>query len=189
MIVCGYAGIGKSHLAKFFPGVIDLESTPFEKDWDRYLKCAMHYSSQGFTVLVSCHKEIRQLIVDNVPYDERVTIVPPIYAKDDFKKRYEQRGNTQNFIDMQMDNWEKWLNENDNRLIGENWIVMEPDEYLYDCLQRLSYLQPGRFCNYDACPAKHCSEIPKCKNPFEKFSLPMFDCAYRLALATYGNIN
>jgi len=51
-----------------------------------------------------------------------------------------------------------------------------------------SYLQPGRFCNYDACPAKHCSEIPKCKNPFEKFSLPMFDYAYKLALATYGNI-
>ena len=43
MIICGYAGIGKSHLAKNFPGVIDLESTPFEKDWDRYLKCAMHY--------------------------------------------------------------------------------------------------------------------------------------------------
>lgn len=75
MIICGYAGIGKSYLAKHFPGIIDLESTPFEKDWDRYLKCAMHYSSQGFIVLVSCHKEIRQLIVDNVPYFERVTIV------------------------------------------------------------------------------------------------------------------
>lgn len=169
MIICGYAGIGKTYLAKSFPGVIDLESTPFEKDWDRYLKCAMHYSNQGFLVLVSCHKEIRQLIVDNVPYYERVTIVPPVDAKKDFKKRYEKRGSTKYFIDMQMDNWEKWLNEDDNRLIGENWIVMEPGEYLYDCLKRLSKLQAGRFCNYDACPAKHCSEIPKCKNPFEIF--------------------
>ena len=50
MIICGYAGIGKSYLAKHFPGVIDLESTPFEKDWNRYLKCAMHYSNQGFLV-------------------------------------------------------------------------------------------------------------------------------------------
>ena len=38
MIICGYAGIGKSYLAHNYPNIIDLESTPFEKDWDRYKK-------------------------------------------------------------------------------------------------------------------------------------------------------
>ena len=38
MIICGYAGIRKSYLAHNYPNIIDLESTPFEKDWDRYKK-------------------------------------------------------------------------------------------------------------------------------------------------------
>jgi len=33
-IICGFAGIGKSTLAKNKAGFVDLESTPFEKDWD-----------------------------------------------------------------------------------------------------------------------------------------------------------
>lgn len=35
MIICGYAGVGKSTLAKEVDGIMDLESTPFEKDWER----------------------------------------------------------------------------------------------------------------------------------------------------------
>ena len=39
-IICGFAGIGKSTMAKNNRGVVDLESTPFEKDFDRYLMVA-----------------------------------------------------------------------------------------------------------------------------------------------------
>ena len=46
MIICGYAGIGKSYLGHNAVGVIDLESTPFEKDWERYAKCAISYYKQ-----------------------------------------------------------------------------------------------------------------------------------------------
>ena len=137
MIICGYAGTGKSCLGHIFPGVIDLESTPFEKDWDRYAKCAIHYHSQGYIVLVSCHKEIREKICQCVPSVERITVVPNIEDKELYKCRYEQRGNTQSFIDVQMDNWEKWLNEKNNRLKDESWIIMRQGETLYDALVRL----------------------------------------------------
>jgi len=174
MIICGYAGIGKSYLAKNFPNVIDLESTPFEKDWERYVKCAVHYHKQGYLVLVSCHKEMRTLLCDidkGVYYDQRITIVPD---KDDqlaYIRRYLDRGNTAEFIKTQMDNWDKWLDEDTNRLLGENWIVMQKGETLYDCLVRLAEKAPCAFCNYDQCPVGGSPKqlLRECFNPLKEY--------------------
>lgn len=109
MIICGYAGIGKSYLAEHIPNVMDLESTPFEKDWERYAKCAIHYSNQGRLVLTSCHKELRELLQKKLPYSEIITLVPNILDKEWYREKYIKRGNRKEFINMQMDNWEKWL--------------------------------------------------------------------------------
>ena len=168
MIICGYAGIGKSYLAHNFPNIIDLESTPFEKDWDRYFKCAKHYSKQGFLVLLSCHKEIRERIL-SIHDDYRITIFPCIKDKELFRKRYKQRGNSEEFIKLQMDNWEEWTSKN-NKIIGEHLEYMESGETLYDTIIRLSKLSPGRFCDYDECPVYDCEmkENP-CLNPLEKY--------------------
>ena len=54
MIICGFPGVGKSTLAKF-SNWVDLESTPFEKDWVRYAKVAKHMSDNGYNVMVSTH--------------------------------------------------------------------------------------------------------------------------------------
>lgn len=172
MIICGYAGIGKSFLSRNFPMVMDLESTPFEKDWERYAKCAVHYHKQGYLVLVSCHKEIREKLIDHetgVPYGGRITVVPNIGDKELYCKRYIERGNTAEFIKTQMDNWEKWLDEKSNRMSGEQWEVMESGETLRKCIVRLSKEQPHRFCNYDACPVGKCSDMVKCVNPLAKY--------------------
>jgi len=53
MIFCGYAGVGKSTAASKFVRVVDLESTPFQKDWETYARVAKHMSDQGYIVLVS----------------------------------------------------------------------------------------------------------------------------------------
>ena len=169
MIICGYAGIGKSYLAHNFPNIIDLESTPFEKDWYRYFKCAKHYSDQGFLVLLSCHKEIRERVLE-MHYGDRVTIFPCISDKELFRKRYEQRGNSEGFIKLQMDNWEEWTSEK-NRLLKEHLEYMESGETLYDSIIRLSKLTPGRFCDYDEFLVSDCSEMKHiCFNPLEKYA-------------------
>lgn len=170
MIICGYAGIGKSYLAKNIPGVIDLESTPFEKDWDRYAKCAIHYHKQGYLVLVSCHKELREILCNLIPSDIRITIVPNIKDKELYRERYESRGNTTEFINIQMNNWETWLNEKENRILSEHWIEMEPGEFLYDTLKRISKKPPCFFCSYDECPVGgNYKEMPECVNPLVGF--------------------
>lgn len=162
MIICGYAGIGKSYLAHNYPNIIDLESTPFEKDWDRYFKCAKHYSDQGFLVLLSCHKEIRERVL-KIPYGERITIFPCIDDKDLFETRYKERGNTQEFINIQMEHWNEWTSEK-NQLLGEHLEYMESGETLYDTIIRLSKLSPNRFCTYGQCP------VLDCINPLENFA-------------------
>lgn len=107
MIICGYAGTGKSTAAKKIPGVIDLESTPFQKDWKTYVRVAKHMSDQGYIVLVSCHRELRdELTSQEIPY---IVVVPDKCHKEEYRKRYKERGNTPEFIKVQMDNWEKWV--------------------------------------------------------------------------------
>lgn len=168
MIICCYDGIGKSYLAHNYQQVIDLESTPFEKDWDRYAKCAIHYHKQGYLVLVSCHREIREKICDSrqgVSFGDRLTIVPNLEDKIEYLKRYLDRGNTDDFIKIQMDNWDKWLNEEENRILNEQWVVMEKGETLYDCLIRLSKKEPHFFCNYDQCPCPFDCKKMNCVNP------------------------
>lgn len=107
MIVCGFAGIGKSTMAKRKAGVVDLESTPFEKDWDRYITVANHLSSQGYKVLLSCHRELREeLGKRGIPY---MLAIPEKDAKYEYLQRYEKRGNDKEFIDLFYKNWDSFL--------------------------------------------------------------------------------
>ena len=64
MIISGFAGIGKSTLAKKSYEVIDLESSIFKKDWELYSETAKYLDEQGYDVLISAHKEIRTKLHD-----------------------------------------------------------------------------------------------------------------------------
>ena len=123
MIFCGYAGVGKSTAAKKFVGVVDLESTPFQKDWETYARVAKHMSDQGYIVLLSCHKEIREEL--HRIGAEYIVVFPDSNMKEIYRTRYIERGNTEEFIKTQMSNWDKWVG---NVLTWEN--ECETDVYL-----------------------------------------------------------
>lgn len=103
-IICGFAGIGKSTLARNCSGVVDLESTPFEKDWARYAMVARHMAENGYTVLLSCHKEIREEL-----YNGYYLAIPRNLDKADYIKRYRDRGNNEEFIKKIEENWDSYL--------------------------------------------------------------------------------
>ena len=136
MIICGYAGIGKSWLGKHFANFMDLESTPFEKDFERYYKCIKHYSDQGYVVLTSCHEAIRKLIVERVDSKQRITVFPSVIDKELYKERYIKRGNDANFINIQMEIWEKWTSPK-NKINGENLFFMNSGETLNKFIFRM----------------------------------------------------
>lgn len=102
MIISGYQGIGKSTLASKNDKIIDLESTSFWKftedgkrtrpdDWYiYYCQVAQHLSSQGYTVFVSCHKEVRDFLATH--NTERFCVIYPSRdLKEDWLKRLEKR--------------------------------------------------------------------------------------------------
>jgi len=108
-IICGFAGVGKSYLAKNVAGVVDLESTPFKKNWTTYVDVATHMQDNGYTVLLSCHKELRQeLKRRNRDY---VVVIPAKKDKQNYLHRYECRGNNQAFIDLFTEKWDDFLDE------------------------------------------------------------------------------
>ena len=107
LIICGFAGIGKTTVAHNVVNVVDLESTPFEKDWQRYVKVARHMADNGYIVLVSCHKELREEF-----YRQGIAYTLALPSKDKKEchiKRYEDRGNTDGFIQLLSNNWDSFL--------------------------------------------------------------------------------
>ena len=108
MIICGFPGTGKSTMAKFSRWV-DLESTPFEKDWERYAKVAKHMSDNGYTVMVSTHRELLAMFEQmEVSY---MVIIPPITDKETYLHRYDMRGNSYDFIRQLDTNWQRWISD------------------------------------------------------------------------------
>jgi len=108
-IICGFAGIGKSYMAKKIAGVVDLESTPFNKNWELYVDVATHMAKNGYTVLLSCHKELRNELKKR---GEKYSVaIPRKLEKNNYMSRYISRGNTRDFIQMMRNNFELFIEE------------------------------------------------------------------------------
>lgn len=106
MIICGFPGTGKSTMAKFSRWV-DLESTPFKKNWLLYAEVAKHMSDNGYNVMISTHEEVLDALEQ---IEARYTVViPPITDKNTYLTRYDMRGNSDEFIKLLHENWERWL--------------------------------------------------------------------------------
>ena len=106
MIICGFPGTGKSTMAKLSQWV-DLESTPFKKNWLLYAEVAKHMSDNGYTVMVSTHEEMLNAL-EQIEANY-VVVIPPITDKATYLHRYDMRGNTYDFIRLLDENWEEWI--------------------------------------------------------------------------------
>ena len=126
IILCGFAGIGKSYVAKNRCGWVDLESTPFNKDFNTYITIANHMSSNGYNVMLSAHKELRQLLLDNdIKF---ITIMPTISQLNEYKRRYKERGSSNLFIKKMAENWDEY-----NKIIdGEIVYYLKRKSYYLD---------------------------------------------------------
>lgn len=100
LVIIGYQGIGKSSLAGWNK-CVDLESGNFfvgnkrADDWYiPYCQTALNIADQGYTVFVSSHKEVRELL-STVPLPENVArvvvICPRRTLRDEWIKRLQER--------------------------------------------------------------------------------------------------
>lgn len=153
MIICGFSGIGKSYVAEHFPNVVDLEPKVFEPlidDLCSYVDYAVRCSNLGKFVLVSFDIGLRQRLMKEVPFfTQLMTVVPDSGDKDWYMQKYRQMGYSDNLIQSIMDNWDMWLDKNQNMLPGENWQVLKPHETLREAIVRLSQESANSLCDYN----------------------------------------
>lgn len=128
IIISAFPAVGKSYLYdnqdKLNIKVSDSDSskfswipntTPKERNPDfpnNYIQHIKDIKGKYDLILVSSHKNVRDsLIENNLPF---IIVYPSKELKEEYMKRYKQRGNDKQFIDMMDKNFESFVDEIDS---------------------------------------------------------------------------
>ena len=140
MIIIGYQGIGKSSVSGVQNNCIDLESSNFWHEGKRpddwyiyYCNIAVDLSKQGFTVVVSSHKEVRDYLVNFMNETYIVCVFPELYLKDEWIQRLQTRFDN----DPSEKNFKALMNAKDRYI--ESVTEMEFSGHLYYGIDRIDY--------------------------------------------------
>ena len=151
-IISAFPGIGKTTLATENPNVIDLESSNYK--WldidtnlsieerkgtsktlnpnfpENYVQDIIDLSREGYTVLISSHKEVRdELHKRNIQF---TIVLPSLDMKQEMIDRYIKRGNQENFVTMLKNNYETFIN--DLMTDPSPKIILNKGQYLKDVI-------------------------------------------------------
>ncbi len=124
LIICGFPGVGKTHLAKKY-NLHDSDSSKFDKDFfpSNYID---HIKSLTGIVLCSTHSEVRKaLSASNLDY---ISVIPSWKLKDEYLQRYKDRGNPESFINMMDENWDDFIAS----FKYSNYYCLESGDYIED---------------------------------------------------------
>lgn len=135
LVISAFPGCGKSH---FFRNnkdkeVLDSDSSKFDKTHfpQNYIEHIKSNLGKVDIIMVSSHKEVRDVLVENkIPF---ILVYPSPNIKDEYIQRYIDRGNTGYFVELLDKNWELWLNELEEQ-VGCEKIKLEEGQYLSDVI-------------------------------------------------------
>ncbi len=120
LVVSAFPGTGKSYIFKHPNGLKVLDSDSSNFSWKEkgvrnpdfpknYINHIKDNLDKCDIVMVSSHKDVRNGLVD--AGIEFTLAFPTKDCKEEYLKRYKERGNEQSFIDMMDANWEKFISE------------------------------------------------------------------------------
>jgi hypothetical protein len=134
-VISAFPGCGKTFLFKNNPDLIilDSDSSNFDKENfpQNYINHIISNIGKVDIILVSSHKEVREALIDSKI--DFTIVYPSIELKDEYIKRYIQRGSPENFIELLKNNWENWITEIEDDLRLEK-IKLSKGEYLSDVI-------------------------------------------------------
>lgn len=135
LVVSAFPGCGKSHYFRENVDkiVLDSDSSKFDKsDFPRnYIQHIKENIGEADVIMVSSHKEVRDALVDNgIRF---ILVYPDISIKDEYIRRYIDRGSPESFINLLKKNWELWISELDEQ-VGCDKIKLKENQYLSDVL-------------------------------------------------------
>ena len=136
VVVSGFPGVGKSHLARGAEFTIaDSDSSKFDKEFfpDNYIEHIKDLTlNQDLDyIMVSTHEEVRDALVE-----EGITfllVYPDISLKEEYRQRYVDRNSPQSFIDRIIGEWDSMVNSCVMQS-GCQHVELESGQYLTDSL-------------------------------------------------------
>ena len=131
-LISAFPGTGKSYFFdNSFLKVLDIDSSNFDKSEfpENYIKHIKDNIGKVDVILISSHKDVRDTLLEN---NIKFTLVYPEKSlKDEYIKRYKQRGDDEKFITLLENNWDNWLEEL-NKQRGCEHIVLSKNEHISD---------------------------------------------------------
>jgi hypothetical protein len=150
IVICGFPGVGKSATTinnKYAENYcLDMESSLYKKAIEKENKDSFGLFPKNWVtayvsdlekilteepnkfryIFMSCHKEVRnELRERGIKF---ITVIPNKECKREYRTRYLKRGDSIEFIDNIMNNWDYWI---DNICSTEKRIILlEKGEYL-----------------------------------------------------------
>jgi len=161
MIIAAYAGTGKTTLAKLYPEeYTDFALMPYKyelsdedhgeagkanhdyplhTEWPyNYVKAIQEEMKKGKHLLIPTdHFVLVHLQMKEIPY---VLCYPERGAKEVYRLRYIERGNTENFLDIFADHWDNWMDFFEEDIYGRH-IILRSSEFLSDITDRIGQNQ------------------------------------------------
>jgi len=154
-IIAAYAGTGKTHLASLYPKLtIDLVSMPYKymltnntpysesskanpenipnDDWpfNYILTIKQNLKSGKFLLIPSDFLILRLLREENLHY---CLCYPQRNAKEIYRERYLNRGNSSEFIDIFIGGWDIFMDHFEKDSYGQH-IILQPEQFLSDVI-------------------------------------------------------
>ena len=130
-LVCGFPGVGKSHLCRKM-GWHDSDSSQFSHrdGWpNNYIE---HLKSLRGVALVSTHKEVRAALVDaGMPFD---LCYPSRELKQDYLARYQHRGSPATFVELLARMWDEWITELEDETRCDARFILGAGEFAADVI-------------------------------------------------------
>jgi len=153
MVIAAFAGAGKTYFCEHVEGAKDLVSMPYKyflpeikekylegesAKADPNLEMNPEYPQNYVSAILECMDKYKYLVIPSdglvlarlrdydVPY---ILCYPEIRAKEGYQKRYLQRGNTEDFMDVFIGGWDEFMQSLRNDNYGIH-IVLTDKEYL-----------------------------------------------------------
>lgn len=136
-VFSGFPGVGKSTVFKSTSNglvIADSDSSTFDKTQfpGNYMTHIEETRPSVDVLMVSSHNVVRDALVErNIPFH---LVYPSADQKEDYMKRYRERGSPQPFLDLMDKNWDTFIAECTAQT-GCEHVVLQPGQFLGDVIQ------------------------------------------------------
>lgn len=137
LIISAFPGTGKSYFCEHAKDLVCLDSDSSKFNKDEFPKNYIQYIKEKYRkvniIFVSTHKEVRDALIKEKM--KPIFVYPHRSLKDEYLRRYKERGNSEKFIELLDKNWDTWIDEMDEISVDnrENiYVFHDKNNYLFD---------------------------------------------------------